>query len=225
MAHPLDNPVWYSLITAQSAIALGTAQARRYPSEIAPFVAVDERDPDESAALSLVDPDEPVYFVAVAPPFSSSWTVTYQKSIVQMVCDKAVAFPKPVSEVTTLSAANLDDILALTGLVYPEFFRPGTLALGTYLGIYQQGRLAAMAGERMRIDGYGEISAVCTHPDFSGRGYAAQLLTQLVNATFERGSIPFLHVGQHNERALSLYERLGFRRRIDLGLWSVRRRS
>lgn len=225
MAHPLDNPVWYSLTTAQSAIALGAEHARRYPRDIAPFVAVDERDPDESAALALVDADEPVYFVAVAPPFSSSWNLTYQKSIVQMVCDKPVALPETMVEVTTLTKANLPDITELTGLVYPEFFRPGTLDLGTYIGIYQQGRLAAMAGERMQIDGYEELSAVCTNPDFTGRGYAAHLLTQLMNATFQRGSVPFLHVGQHNERAISLYERLGFRRRVDLGLWSVRRRA
>jgi predicted GNAT family acetyltransferase len=111
----------------------------------------------------------------------------------------------------------------LTALVYPEFFRPRTVTLGTYLGIYVDGRLASMVGERMRIDGYQELSAVCTHPDYTGRGYAARLLAELVNASFDRGAIPFLHVGRGNDRARALYERLGFRERIDVGLWSVRR--
>lgn len=109
-------------------------------------------------------------------------------------------------------------------LVYPEFFRRRTPELGRYLGVYQQGRLVAMAGERMRLDGYQEISAICTHPEFTGRGYAARLTTELVNASLQRGSIPFLHVGSHNTRARALYERLGFRERIDVGLWSVQRR-
>jgi predicted GNAT family acetyltransferase len=80
-----------------------------------------------------------------------------------------------------------------------------------------------MTGERMRIDGYQEISAVCTHPDFTGRGYAARLIAAVSNAALRRGSIPFLHAGRQNARALALYERLGFRERRDVGLWSVKR--
>jgi len=142
---------------------------------------------------------------------------------VQMVCEKPVDIPDGEIELTKLSEANLEDALALTALVYPEFFRRRTPALGQYLGVYQQGRLVAMAGERMRINGYQEISAICTHPDYTGRGYAARLTAEVTNAAFQRGVIPFLHVGSHNARAQALYERLGFRNRIEVGLWSVRR--
>jgi ribosomal protein S18 acetylase RimI-like enzyme len=225
MSHPLDNPVWSSLTTAQSGFASGSDRARRYSPDVAPFLAVDERDPDEDAAAALVEANERVYFAGVAPELSSRWDVKYASSVVQMVCDRPAEPSDETVGVTTLSEEHLDDVLGLTALVYPEFFRRRTPILGTYLGIFQDGRLASMAGERMRPQGYQEISAVCTHPDFTGRGYAARLITALSRAASSRGVTPFLHAGRHNVRALALYERLGFRERKDIGLWSVTKRG
>jgi predicted GNAT family acetyltransferase len=126
-------------------------------------------------------------------------------------------------EITALSAPHVADMLALTALVFPGFFRGRTIAMGRYIGIYHGAQLAAMAGERMRLDGYTEISAVCTHPDFVGRGYAQRLVSLLSNACFERGDTPFLHVYRHNTRAMSVYERLGYAVRTDVPLCSVTR--
>jgi predicted GNAT family acetyltransferase len=126
-------------------------------------------------------------------------------------------------EVIALSEAHRLDVLALTTLVYPHFFRPRTMELGRYFGIYQQGQLAAIIGERLGMDAYQEISAVCTHPDFVGRGYARRLLALLSNDNLERGRMPFLHVSHRNQRAKSLYEQIGYRHRRDMELWSLRR--
>ena len=115
------------------------------------------------------------------------------------------------------------DVLALTALVYPHYFRPHTMALGRYFGIYQDDRLAAMIGERMGMDGHQEISAVCTHSDFNGRGYARRLLAWLSNDNLERGRTPFLHVSQDNHRAKRLYEQNGYRARCEMPFWSLRR--
>ena len=115
------------------------------------------------------------------------------------------------------------DVLALTALVYPHYFRPRTMDLGRYFGIYQEGRLAAIIGERMGMDDCQEISAVCTHPDFNGRGYARRLLAWLSNDVLDRGRTPFLHVSHENHRAKQLYERGGYRDRRDIGFWSLRR--
>jgi predicted GNAT family acetyltransferase len=97
------------------------------------------------------------------------------------------------------------------------------MELGRYFGIYQDGRLAAMIGERLGTDAQQEISAVCTHPDFNGRGYARRLVALLSNDNLERGRLPFLHVSHQNHRAKQLYEQLGYSHRRDIGFWSLRR--
>jgi len=109
----------------------------------------------------------------------------------------------------------------LTALVYPHYFRLRTMELGRYFGIYQGGRLAAIIGERLGMDAYQEISAVCTHPDFSARGYARRLLALLSNDNLERGRTPFLHVSHQNHRAKLLYEQTGYRHRRDIDFWSL----
>ena len=95
--------------------------------------------------------------------------------------------------------------------------------MGRYLGIYEGDRLIAMAGERMGMDDHQEISAVCTHPDFTGRGHAQRLVAALNNTALDKGRQPFLHVSHENARAKALYERLGYRHRTDIQLLSVRR--
>ena len=95
--------------------------------------------------------------------------------------------------------------------------------MGRYFGIYREGRLAAMIGERLGSDEHTELSAICTHPDFNGQGYARRLIAMLANDELERGRRPFLHVSRENPRALGLYERIGFRHRPGIGFWSLRR--
>jgi ribosomal protein S18 acetylase RimI-like enzyme len=119
-----------------------------------------------------------------------------------------------------MTAAEAPDMVALTDLVFPGFFRARTLDMGAYYGIYDGARLAAMAGERMRLDGYQELSAVCTHPDYTGRGYARRLLALLCHSAFDRGFMPFLHVYEDNARAIGVYLKSGFARRRVLPFWA-----
>jgi len=98
----------------------------------------------------------------------------------------------------------------LTAIAYPRFFRARTHELGKYFGIWQDGRLAAMAGERIAMKQYRELSGVCTHPDFRGRGYAKRLIARVVNGILEDGRVPFLHVDAENEKTIALYRQLGF---------------
>lgn len=221
--HPLDNPVWESLKSRHASFARMRGGAGRYPPDVAPFVAVDSLEPRASGDLAaLVSEGESVLFVGPCPELSSGWRVQSPVPIAQMVC---ASRPDPVAgpEITVLSGPQLADMLALTDLVYPHYFRPRTPEMGRYLGIYDGTILAAMAGERMGFDGYQEISAVCTHPNYTGRGYAQRLVVKLTNSSFDAGRIPFLHVSNENARAKSLYERLGYVQRTDIPLWSVRR--
>jgi predicted GNAT family acetyltransferase len=114
-------------------------------------------------------------------------------------------------------------VLALTALVYPHYFRQRTTDLGRYFGIFEGDRLAAMVGERMAPSGFRELSALCTHPDFAGRGLARRLLAFLSNDNLRGGEIPFLHVSPGNERAKRLYDQSGYRTRSEIAFWSLRR--
>jgi ribosomal protein S18 acetylase RimI-like enzyme len=223
-SHPLDNPIWQSLTTFHSRFAVGDEYAKRFPKEIGPFVAVPEKDISADSQLEqLVAVNESVYFIGIAPFFNSHWRVEGQASLLQMVCQSRIKNLETGVEVSILSDPDNPAMLELMSQVYPGFFRPRTYELGNYLGIFQNGRLAAMSGERMHLTGYREISAVCTHPDFSGRGYARVLVSLLINAILDRYEIPFLHVASENERAVSLYKRIGFTTRCHIPLWLMKR--
>ncbi|HWU52782.1 MAG TPA: GNAT family N-acetyltransferase, partial [Tahibacter sp.] len=125
--------------------------------------------------------------------------------------------------VTELGAEHLGDMLALTALVYPGYFRRETPRMGRYLGIYVAGSLAAMAGERMALPGWREISGVCTHPDHLGRGYAQRLVALATRRIVADGRRPFLHVSAANVRAKRIYEHLGYTDRVALAHYVLRR--
>ena len=223
MTDELDNPFWSALATRHRTLARQEGPVARYPAEYAPFVGVPAEDADAGAGLdALLGPDETVYFLGVLPELPARWSVHAYRPLAQMVCDRPLDVPdgppwQPLGE------AQRADVLALTALVYPHYFRPRTMELGRYFGIYEDGRLAAMIGERLGTPTQQEVSAVCTHPDFNGRGYARRLLALLSNDLLERGMRPFLHVSHENTRAESLYDRMGYRLRRDIGFWSVRR--
>lgn len=223
----LDNPLWSALISAQSHFAIGGPLAKRYPAEVAPFIAVSE--PSAAAARAcaeLVSPGEIVNIVSVTPKLESGWELLATGNIAQMVWRPDAPVPdEDMSGITPLTDADRPDMLALTALVFPGYFRPRTPEMGEYFGIRRDGRFAAMSGERMKLHGYEEISAVCTHPDFTGRGYAARLINLIVARQLKRGITPFLHVNETNARARNLYARLGFVDRALLPLWLLKRVS
>jgi ribosomal protein S18 acetylase RimI-like enzyme len=228
MAAELDNPIWNSLRTRHAAVARGDARALRYPADVAPFLGVphDGTTPDEAALReafdTLLPADDTVYLLGAAPRVPASFSLHAYPLLAQMVCEAPVAVPDGPA-IQPLGAGHRDDVLALTALDYPHYFRPRTMELGRYFGIYLEGRLAAIVGERMATPACQEISAVCTHPDFLGRGLARRLLAFLGNDVLAQGRLPFLHVSHENHRAKELYERGGWRLRRDIGFWSLRR--
>ena len=224
MGHPLDNPVWASLQSHHATFARRSTRAARYPADVAPFVAVEPADAQSAQELAqLVDPDETVLFVGPPPPLAAPWQVVEPTvMIAQMICDAALPQPDGPPMIR-LSAAHRPDVLDLTARVYPHYFRPRTVELGRYFGIYDGNKLAAMAGERMRFDGHTELSAICTDPAYLGRGYAQRLVAMLTNDILARGIVPFLHVSHQNARAKSLYLHMGYRMRADIPLLAVKR--
>lgn len=219
----LDNPFWSSLRSRHRDIARVVGDAARFPAEYAPFLGVAHARADVAAALdSLVSTDESVYLLGVAPHAPAHWRVNALADLAQMVCTSPVEVVDG-PDIIALTGAHHADVLALTALVYPHYFRARTMDLGRYFGIYQDGQLAAMIGERLGTDAFQEMSAICTHPDFNGRGYARRLTAMLTNDTLQRGRTPFLHVSHQNLRAKRLYEQLGYRIRRNIPFWSLQR--
>ena len=229
-AHPLDNPFWTALTDLHGELALRAGDVRRYPADIAPFLGIPHGEVDAESALdALLPAGDTALMLGVAPSrLSARWQLEPLEMLAQMQSDA----PMPVIDgpdiVPLVDAAQQADVLALTALVYPHYFRPRTMALGRYFGIYLQdgeggSRLAAMIGERLGAHGSRELSAICTHPDFSGRGLARRLTAWLNNRLLDEGQQPFLHVSHRNVRAKSLYEAMGFTTRRDLPFWALRR--
>ena len=219
----LDNPFWSALDSIHRDVALRAGDVARYPADHAPFLGVASADTPLHPTLdALVDRGESVYLLGIAPTPPAGWQLQAFRPLAQMVCDAPLSMAAG-PDIVPLGEAQRDDVLALTALVYPHYFRERTMALGRYFGIYEDGRLAAMIGERLGSAETREMSAICTHPTFTGRGYARHLTTWLTNETLARGVQPFLHVSHENPRAMALYERMGYRVRRDIGFWSLRR--
>ncbi len=223
----LSNPVWHALTTHHAALAQGDALARRYPSAIALFGAVATDDERAFASLeALVPPGEVVGLVGGIPPTGDGWTLLRQPTLIQMVYEGPELEPEDADEaITSLSAADVPTMLQLVEITHPGPFQARTIELGRYLGIWQDGQLAAMAGERMHVPGYREISAVCTHPTFQRHGYAQRLIRHLIREIHSEGEVPFLHVVGGNSGAQNLYETMGFTRRGELPLYILERHS
>lgn len=138
----------------------------------------------------------------------------------QMILTSKIQYPI-IENIVKLEAAHLEDLLDLVRLVYPEYFKPQTAAMGNYYGIYRQNQLVAVTGERMQMNHFIEVSAVITHPEHIGKGYAKQLVTHTANAIFDQNKIPFLHVADQNVGAIHVYESLGFSTRKKINIWHL----
>lgn len=208
----LDRPIWAALTTRQAHLGYGDALARRYDPDVAPFAALASETPAACRALhQLLLPQEQVALLSVDPVASiDSLEMTHVGMLHQMVSTHHEAVSTDDREVIQLSHMDAQDMLDLVQKTKPGPFGKRTCEMGTYIGIRDGGRLIAMAGERMRIDGYVEISAVCVDEDWRGKGLAGRLVKILRREIEHRGETPFLHVFGDNRSAIGLYERLGF---------------
>jgi ribosomal protein S18 acetylase RimI-like enzyme len=211
----LNNPIWAALTTTQAYLAEGDELARRYPAEVTALAALRVPTARAFESLARVSHGDVVALFCHDPiTIPPDWKTIHTSSLVQMICETPQISPDPnTGLIAELGAADSNEMIALTKLTNPGPFGKRTQELGLYLGIRQQGRLAAMAGERQRLPGYTEVSAVCTHPDFQGRGYARSLISALLPKIMARDETPMLHVREDNPGAIRVYERLGFKTR------------
>jgi predicted GNAT family acetyltransferase len=216
----LDRPVWSSLASLHAELALGDTLAKRYRAEINRFASArDDGDAALAALARLVRPEEPVFVLQVPEIRVPPGLVASQRAKgVQMVAAARIAPEAGPDAVLALGDADAQEMLALATLTQPGPFLRHTHRMGRFVGIRIGGRLAAMAGERFRFPGYTEVSGVCTHPDFRGRGLARRLSRHVAASIAARGDTAFLHAWKSNAAAIRLYESLGFRLRCEVNV-------
>jgi ribosomal protein S18 acetylase RimI-like enzyme len=213
---PLDNPVWHALCGPQTTLAEGSGGARRYRPEFAPFAALAD-EPDRAAWRSLADLVGPGGAALLVPDHTpvDGWELLGGFPAHQMVLDREPD-PSDATAVEVLDASDAAEMAALVAATEPGPWSTRTHELGEFVGVRVDGRIVAMAGQRMRLADAVEISAVCTDPAYRGRGYARAAVAAITARTTAAGRLPFLHVRADNTGAIRVYEGLGYRVRRTL---------
>jgi predicted GNAT family acetyltransferase len=211
MSDPLDRPIWHALSTRLSHLAVGKARALRFAPDIGPLAATpdDSLEALQDLADLIAEHGTIVLLQVGESPPPPRTTVDATALGVQMVARNVVPI-EPAAPVERLTDADAPEMLALATLTKPGPFKSRTHQLGGFWGIKANGRLVAMAGERMKLAGFTEVSGVCTHPDVRGRGYAGLLSRTVATQIMKRCETPMLHAYASNTAAVSLYESLGF---------------
>jgi len=212
MEHVLDNPGWNALISGNENLYFGNDHIRYFDRSVSPFVGFKENTKENFQELYDSAPDGRV-FLFVTPnemKIPAPWKELDRVKGNQMIYEPDVAFGESKTVLTELTQEHVPQMLSLTKLTNPGPFAERTIAFGHYRGVFENGELAAMAGQRLHAFNYAEISAVCTHPDHTGKGYARQLLIHQINRITAAGEMPYLHVRSDNDRAIKVYESLGF---------------
>jgi ribosomal protein S18 acetylase RimI-like enzyme len=226
--HLLDQPMWNSLITSHAPFAIGDGLARTYIPDIGPLTGLAEQSPAAYEHLHrLVEPNSLQALFLHEPPIPrAGWTLVRGGLIDQMLFTRSSLEAPPQPEgMRLLTAADAPAMVELARLTEPGPFRIRTHELGVFYGIFEGQRLLAMAGQRMRVPGFVEVSAVCTHPDARGRGYARALMSTVMKLILDNGDTPFLHTFSDNHSAIRVYHALGYKKRRAFHLSVIKKNS
>jgi ribosomal protein S18 acetylase RimI-like enzyme len=223
MDHPLDNPIWTALNSGSASFAYGNGTVRFIDRRIGFFAGIPLYDTEH--LHQLYEAMDSGMRVIVFPPgnldLDAKWKVRNDNALLQMVFDKPSINLSLDESIRALAAADVPEMLALTQLAKPGPFLENTIAFGGYFGFFVDGKLVSMAGTRLAAGPYTEVSAVCTHPDFVGRGLAQRVLPHVLNYVQQQGQIPYLQLYPDNLPAYRLYQRLGFVERANLRVYSL----
>lgn len=227
MKHPLDNPIYHGLATGNSHLAHGDMLAKYFPENISPLAGLrDNAAADfESLAASVSGDRIFILFTPEQIEIPEPWKILNKLGIQGMVYDRSQSPAGSDPEVVDLLPEHVPAMLALTKLTDPGPFLSETIRLGNYRGIFDGDRLVSMAGQRLQPLPYTEISAVCTHPDYTGRGYATKLIADQLRRILKNGTIPFLHVRRENAQAIHVYEKLGFAAGRNLECYVIKKKQ
>jgi len=221
----LDNPIWNALSTAHAHFAEGDDLAKRYQTDIGPLAGMKDQSPGayHSLALLLEPNNIAVLFLTEPPTPPKELRLLQCFPMYQMICPAPPAALQSDFAIANLTAADVPEMRKLAEATEPGPFRQRTIELGGYRGIRVDGRLASMTGQRCGLNHFIEVSAVCTWPEFRGRGYAKALVATVANGVFEQNKTPILGVREDNANAIRVYEKVGFKIRRTLHVTVLKR--
>jgi ribosomal protein S18 acetylase RimI-like enzyme len=212
VSYLLHNPVFNALLSGDKHLSFGTDAVKFFDETVSPFVGFEESYTKGFADLhELLPKDRRILYanpVTIKAP--EGWQVQHDIPGLQFVYEGTDKIKNEFENVHALSEKHIDEMVQLAALTKPGPFGKGTINFGHYHGIFENNKLVAMTGQRLHVQNYTEISAVCTHPGYTGKGYAYTLLQHQLQLILQPGQQPFLHVREDNDRAIALYKRLGF---------------
>jgi len=218
-----EDIIWRVLTGSHARFAVGSGAVRRYAPGYSPIAAfADCMHPDLEGLGRLATRGERIYLDGWTGPPPPGWDIDAERPMLKMLWQGEQPAADEAFAAVLLGPAHVEEAMALAALTRPGPFGPRTMELGEYYGCFEDGRLIAMAGERMHAGRLREISGVCTHPDFQGRGLARRLTARLIRRQLARGETPFLHVIADNDAARTLYQGMGFTCRCETLLRIVR---
>jgi ribosomal protein S18 acetylase RimI-like enzyme len=217
----LDNPVWHSLSETHQEFSVNYNTIKFYHPDYCPFGGFETTENiskfiDEYSALT-----DNFFVVGKKPQLSNQLDLKKELVCLQMITNNRIDVEIKEDIIALTTSEHIDALFELVNLVQPGYFKKKTALLGNYFGIFKNNKLIAVTGERMKMNDFTEVSAIVTHPDYTGQGYAKQLIAQAVNNIFDQNKTPFLHVVESNIGAIKLYEKLGFSTRRKMSLWNI----
>jgi ribosomal protein S18 acetylase RimI-like enzyme len=224
----LDNPIWNALTTADANKNIGTHGLAYLDADIAPFMGMVSWDEKSQQELVRHAPMGRSWFLLIADEvkFIDELEVVSKMPLHQFYCPDPNKVPSvDHTGIVPLNTSNIEEMVALTVLTKPGPFRNRTIEFGNYRGIFEDGKLVAMGGERLHLDGYTEVSAICTHPDYQGRGYGAKIVSFLTTDIIRKNEVPFLHAKMDNTTAMKAYMKSGYEIRKNIQFYIFRKKQ
>ena len=225
MEHVLNNPAWNALITGNKNLSTGNEQVKFFDAQTSPFAGMEEYTTEGFQQLYNLhnEPNPRIVILNKEAVIPQPWVTLRYIKCLQMVYEGTSPIDYNKTLMVPLTLEHVPQMQELTALTNPGPFAINTILFGHYSGIFDNGKLVAMAGQRLNPLPYAEISAVCTHPNYTGKGYARQLLLHQANRIIAVAGVPYLHVRDDNERAIKVYESLGFKTRTELHFYVIRK--
>ncbi len=219
MINKLDNPVWYSLSETHKNFSIVYKDIKFYAPDYCPFGGFESGHDTSSQIDEYSKLTDSFFIVGEKPGFSENITLQNELICLQMIIENRTDLESEES-IIRLNDKYEAPLFNLVNLVQPGYFKKKTVLMGDYYGIFKDGELVTVTGERMKMNDFTEVSAVVTHPLYTGRGYAKQLVAYTVNKILGQNKTPYLHVAEKNTGAIKLYETTGFKTRRKISFWN-----